>query len=112
MANVDVTRKALQLFKEIMLLHKLKLPTPMKALGDMYVRKEFKTHMYRGNCSRAQFDQFLNAWKSYGDTIRTQENVLGKPLSAEQKRLLNESQRSQLHELERATNDLLGKPSR
>lgn len=80
----------------------------MKALGDVYVRNEFKTHMYRGNCSRAQFEQFLNAWESYCATIRRQEAVQGKPLTVEQKRLLNDSQRSQLEELEKATEALVG----
>jgi hypothetical protein len=108
MSNVDLTRKALQIYKEIMLLHRIKLPLPMKALGDMYVRKEFKIHMYKGNCSRTQFEQFLNAWNSYAEMIKTQENVTGKPFTAEQKRLLNDSQRSQLEELEKATNELLG----
>ena len=81
----------------------------MKAIGDKYVRKEFKIHMYGGSCSNAQFEQFINAWRSYSDMIRAQETVTGKPLSAEQKRLLNDKQKSQLEELEEATTDL-GKP--
>jgi hypothetical protein len=108
MSSLDVTRKALGLYRELLVLHKQKLPPAMKALGDMYIRKEFKTHMYKGNCSKAQFDQFLNAWKSYAQTIRAQEAVRGKELTAEQKRLLNDSQREQLNELEKATADLTG----
>lgn len=107
MCNREVTRKALQLYKDILVLHSAKLPAAMKALGDMYVRKEFKTHMYKGNCSRTQFEQFMNAWKSYADMIRSQQTVTGKPLSAEQRRLLNDSQRGQLEELERATSELV-----
>ena len=110
MSTTDVTRKALQLFKDIMILHRTKLPPAMKALGDTYVRKEFKIHMYQGNCSRAQFDQFLNAWRSYADMIRKQDQVTGKPLSSEQRRLLNEKQKGQLDELEKATSEL-SKPS-
>ena len=108
MSNQEVTRKALRLYRELLVLHSQKLPSAMKALGDMYVRKEFKTHMYKGNCSRTQFEQFLNAWKSYAETIRAQETVQGKALSAEQKRLLNDSQRGQLEELEKATVELVG----
>ena len=109
MSSGEITRKALQLYKEIMVLHKHKLPPAMRALGDTYVRKEFKAHMYQGNCSRAQFEQFLNAWKSYAETIRQQETVQGKPLSAEQRRLMNDAQRAQLEELEKATaEELLG----
>lgn len=97
------TRQGLQLFREIMFLHKTKLPFAMKSIGDSYVRKEFRLHMYSGTCSRAQFDQFLSAWRSYADMIRSQETVVGKPLSDEQKRLLNEKQTGQLEELEKAT---------
>jgi hypothetical protein len=107
MSTKEVTRRALQLYKEIFVLHRIKLPPAMKALGDMYLRKEFKTHMYRGNCSRTQFEQFINAWKSYAEMIRSQESVTGKPLSAEQRRLLNDSQRGQLEELEKATSELV-----
>lgn len=42
--------------------------------------------------------------------ISSQESVTGKPLTEEQKRLLNEKQKGQLEELERATTDL-GQPS-
>jgi hypothetical protein len=87
-------------------LHKDKLPGPMKSIGDAYIRKEFKVHMYSGTCSKVQFEQFLSAWRSYADTISTQESVVGKPLSSEQKRLLNDTQLSQLEELERETTSL------
>jgi hypothetical protein len=107
MSTTAVTRRALQLFKDIMVLHRDKLSPAMKALGDNYVRKEFRIHMYGGSCSNAQFEQFLTAWKSYADLIRSQQNVTGKPMSAEQKRLLNEKQRSQLEELESATVELV-----
>ena len=106
MASVNVTKRALQLYREIISLHQTKLPLPMKSIGDSYVRKEFRIHMYSGTCSKAQFDQFLSAWKSYASTIRSQPEVVGKPLSEEQKRLLNEKQRDQLEELEKATAEL------
>ena len=103
---MSVTRDALQLFRVIMRLHRSKLPFAMKSIGDSYVRKEFRTHMYSGTCSQAQFVQFLSAWRSYADMIRSQDNVVGKPLSEEQKRLLTEKQKDQLDELEKATGDL------
>lgn len=102
----DATRRALTLFREIMTLHRTKLPPVMRSLGDSYVRKEFKTHMYSGTCSKAQFEQFLTAWSSYAATIRAQETVTGKSLTPEQKRLLNEKQKDQLEELEKATTEL------
>ena len=89
-----------------MTLHRTKLPPAMRSLGDSYVRKEFKTHMYSGTCSKAQFEQFLTAWSSYATTIRAQESVTGKSLTPEQKRLLNEKQKDQLEELEKATVEL------
>lgn len=62
--------------------------------------------MYSGTCSKAQFEQFLTAWSSYATTIRAQESVTGKSLTPEQKRLLNEKQKDQLEELEKATVEL------
>jgi hypothetical protein len=103
MSAMEVTRKALQIFKEIMVLHRTKLPPAMRVLGDTYVRKEFRIHMYGGKCSRNQFDQFLTAWRSYAEMIRSQEEVTGRPLTQEQKRLLNDEQKSQLDQLEAAT---------
>jgi hypothetical protein len=65
--------------------------------------------MYGGKCSREQFGQFLNAWRSYAETVRGQEEVIGKPLSQEQTRLLNDQQKSQLEQLEAATVELTTK---
>ena len=79
----------------------------MRSIGDSYVRKEFRVHMYSGTCSESQFDQFLSAWKSYATTIESQEEVMGKTLSEEQRRLLNDTQLEQLQELEKATGELL-----
>lgn len=42
--------------------------------------------------------------------VRSQENVVGKSLTDEQKRLLNEKQMIQLQELEKATTDLANSP--
>jgi hypothetical protein len=78
----------------------------MRSLGDSYVKKEFKTHMYSGTCSKVQFEQFLTAWETYAGTIRDQEVVTGKSLTPEQKRLMNEKQKEQLGELEKATAEL------
>ncbi len=89
-----------------MRLHEQKLEGPMRSLGNSYVRREFKIHMYSGTCSNVQFEQFLSAWESYATTIKSQPSVVGKSLSTEQKRLLNEKQQSQLSELERETSSL------
>lgn len=104
--TVDVTRRALRLFREILTLHRTKLPPVMRSLGDTYVKNEFKTHMYSGTCSKAQFEQFLTAWETYAGTIRDQQVVTGKSLTPEQKRLMNEKQKEQLDELEKATAEL------
>ncbi len=70
------------------------------------MRKEFKIHMYSGQCSKAQFQQFLSAWRGYADMVKSQPVVKGKDLTPEQKRLLSEKQLDQLEELEKATSEL------
>jgi hypothetical protein len=87
----EYTRKALQLYREILQLHSVKLPVPMKSIGQ---------------CSKAQFQQFLSAWRGYADMVKSQPVVKGKDLTPEQKRLLSEKQLDQLEELEKATSEL------
>lgn len=41
-ANAAGRRTVLNLYRELLRLHKEKLPPPMKSLGDSYVRTEFK----------------------------------------------------------------------
>ena len=82
-----------------MRLHRDKLPVIMRQLGDVYVRKEFRTHMYSAKVSMIQFDQFLNSWKQYQTTLESQPKVTGEPLPVEAKQKLTDEQLAKLKEL-------------
>ncbi len=90
---------ALKLFKRIKRLHQGKLPTVMKALGDSYVRQEFKLHVYGMKCSEAQYRKFLDAWMEYAKKLESQSTITGEAMSLEQRKLLNDEQKAQLRAL-------------
>jgi hypothetical protein len=65
------------LYRSILRAHKRYLPFEMKALGDSYVKSEFK--LFRSVTSEGQLDQFFTGWNQYLDeilkTARTKETV-------------------------------------
>ena len=93
------TRQALSLYKRIIRLHEQKLPQVMKSLGDTYIRKEFKIHMYGMKCSESQFEVFLKTWDNYASKLEESTEVSGSPLTPEQRKLLNDDQKAKLREL-------------
>ena len=68
---------ALALYRGILQAHKRHLPAEMRALGDAYVKSEFKLHKSVSNT--AQLDEFFVAWDQYLDqllqTARRKESV-------------------------------------
>ncbi len=67
----------------------------MRAIGDVYVRKEFRTHMYGAKCSVSQFEKFLSGWRGYLEKLNV-EKVTGENLD---QNLLNDGQKKQLNSL-------------
>ena len=93
------TREALSLYRRIVRLHETRLPTVMKSLGDTYLRKEFKIHMYGMKCSEDQFRMFLQAWREYATTLESSPSVTGAALTPDQRKLLSDEQKAQLRTL-------------
>ncbi|XP_074653289.1 succinate dehydrogenase assembly factor 3, mitochondrial-like [Tubulanus polymorphus] len=54
-------RQVRQLYKQILQLHR-GLPIEMRAMGDQYVKDEFKKHK---TVNETEVDQFINGWKNY-----------------------------------------------
>ena len=52
------------LYRSIMRVHRTKLPTPVRDMGDRYVREEFTSHL-RGKTTEAQWQSFVNEWQRY-----------------------------------------------
>jgi hypothetical protein len=70
MANPNATAGAaaqvFALFRSILRTHRIKLPPPMRAMGDRYVREEFKAHLRPdANTTQDQWKTFFNEWIRY-----------------------------------------------
>ncbi|KAF7646083.1 hypothetical protein LDENG_00193820 [Lucifuga dentata] len=67
MATPHVSRVR-SLYKRILVLHRF-LPIDLRALGDQYVKEEFRRHRA---ASAAEVTSFMTEWESYRDTLQTQ----------------------------------------
>ncbi|XP_017336560.1 succinate dehydrogenase assembly factor 3, mitochondrial [Ictalurus punctatus] len=91
------------LYKRILMLHRF-MPIDLKALGDQYVKDEFRRHK---SASPEQAQHFMKEWEAYRDTLQTQvletagrgKMAFGADLSEQQLRDFQEEQIGQLYEL-------------
>jgi Complex1_LYR-like len=58
----------LHLYRQIMRIHKDKLPGPFKELGNTYVRDEFRRHR-TATTTPEQWKQFIGEWQKYADML-------------------------------------------
>lgn len=56
------------LYKRILVLHRF-LPIDLRALGDQYVKDEFRRHK---SAAPEEVKSFMKEWKNYKDTLQTQ----------------------------------------
>ncbi|KAI8045033.1 succinate dehydrogenase assembly factor 3, mitochondrial [Drosophila gunungcola] len=63
------------LYKTILRLHR-GLPAELRALGDNYVRDEFRRHL---TCNPMEAQLFMTEWARYASTITQQLGIRGKP---------------------------------
>jgi len=93
------------LYKAILRLHR-GLPLELKALGDQYVKEEFKRHKA---CEPQFTPVFMNEWTDYAITMakqigkRSATKQLGIQLNDEHLNDMNEEQVGQLYELFKET---------
>lgn len=64
-AHVSTVRS---LYKRILVLHRF-LPLDLRALGDQYVKDEFRRHK---SASTEEVKNFMAEWENYKDTLQTQ----------------------------------------
>ncbi|XP_030841675.1 succinate dehydrogenase assembly factor 3, mitochondrial-like [Strongylocentrotus purpuratus] len=96
------------LYRQILLLHR-RLPLEMKALGDEYVKAEFRRHK---NVKSEEVQNFMSEWQGYAAMLSAQtEGVksegevkrVGLHLDGNQLEELNDIQVGQLYELYQET---------
>ncbi|XP_072531939.1 succinate dehydrogenase assembly factor 3, mitochondrial [Salminus brasiliensis] len=71
MASPAHVSKVRSLYKRILLLHRF-MPIDLRALGDQYVKDEFRRHK---SASPEDAKLFMKEWESYSKTLQAQ--VLG-----------------------------------
>ncbi|KAM4631386.1 succinate dehydrogenase assembly factor 3, mitochondrial [Polymixia lowei] len=105
MATSAHVSKVRSLYKRILLLHRF-LPIHLRALGDQYVKDEFRRHK---GVSRQEAAAFMVEWENYKGTLQTQvlESAgnrietagFGADLSDEKLKNFQDEQIGQLYEL-------------
>ncbi|XP_056154821.1 succinate dehydrogenase assembly factor 3, mitochondrial [Lampris incognitus] len=68
MAGPAHVSRVRSLYKRILLLHRF-LPIDLRALGDQYVKDEFRRHK---NASAEEVKDFMTEWENYKDTVQNQ----------------------------------------
>ncbi|XP_077436478.1 succinate dehydrogenase assembly factor 3, mitochondrial [Vanacampus margaritifer] len=68
MATSAQASKVCSLYKRILVLHRF-LPIHLRALGDSYVKDEFRRHK---NASPEEVTSFMSEWENYKDTMQSQ----------------------------------------
>ncbi|NP_001297844.1 succinate dehydrogenase assembly factor 3, mitochondrial [Esox lucius] len=105
MANATHVSRVCSLYKRILLLHRF-LPIDLRALGDQYVKDEFRRNK---SAAPEEVTVFMREWQNYRDTLQTQvlasagDRVkrleFGAELSEADLKLFQEEQVGQLYEL-------------
>ncbi|CAH3154257.1 unnamed protein product [Porites lobata] len=92
-----------RLYRRILKLHR-KLPLASRALGDQYLKDEFRRHK---NATREQLAEFIQEWKIYADMLEGQQkegNDFGSHMSEDQVSNIREEQLLQLYALHQEIN--------
>ena len=89
----------LTLYKRILTLHRHKLTSHMRVLGDQYVRDEFKRH----KSAESKFvPLFLREWDEYATVLDRKKDRFGQHLSTQDQELLDGEQKMTLQSLQDA----------
>jgi len=89
----------LALYRDVLRAHRKVLPPPMRALGDRYLRDEFRRHK-EGNTSDNQWRAFAAEWQSYVATLNGSGAELSGDISPEMVENLTPEQKEQLAKLQ------------
>ena len=85
-----------RLYRSILLLHKQKLPSNMRNLGDSYVREEFKRHQ---DANAENVKLFVTEWSKYREMLQGQSSSFGTPIDGGVVSAMSDEQKEQLEKL-------------
>ncbi|XP_062385891.1 succinate dehydrogenase assembly factor 3, mitochondrial [Sardina pilchardus] len=105
MATVAHVSRVRSLYKRILILHRF-MPLDLRALGDQYVKDEFRRNK---SAAPEEVKSFMTEWEQYRDTLQTQvldamsgkleKLEFGAVLSDDRLKLFQDEQMGQLYEL-------------
>lgn len=61
--------KIFSLYRSILRVHRNKLPTPIREMGDRYVKEEFASHLQSKNTTETQWKSFIQEWQNYSGML-------------------------------------------
>ena len=97
---------ALLLYRNILREHRNRLPATMRALGDDYIKKEFRLHKA---AKEEHVKVFMSSWTSYLTTLRRQQGRFGMDMDTNIINSLGDEQKSKLDGLrEESRNAFVG----
>lgn len=94
------SRSPIALYRHVLRLHRDKLPPTKRALGDAYVKKEFRDH----RSAKPEFVRgFLKAWEAYASDLERAPDAksVGRDLPAKLVSDMSLEQKNMLAKLER-----------
>lgn len=97
------SRKAINLYKSILHLHRKKLPADIRALGNAYVRNEF--HLHKKVTSADHLKLFFDGWEKYLVQLESRVGSFGKDLNESEKVHLSSEQHDKLHQIKQEAKD-------
>lgn len=99
-----MSSRASSLYRSILKLHRERLPSEFKQLGDKYVREEFRLHKKVTN--DAHLKNFYTEWDKYVIIMNSSDGKMGRELEKTEAQKLNDEQRIKLAELREETKSI------
>jgi hypothetical protein len=92
-----LANRSLSLYRSILREHKVRLPPQMKALGDTYVKQEFRLHK---EAKPEHLNRFIKSWENYLMTLKTQSaGNIGANIDADKVGRMTEEQKQKMRGL-------------
>jgi hypothetical protein len=99
MTTITNARGALLgLYRDVLRVHRKVLPPPMRALGDRYMRDEFRRHK-EGNTTESQWRAFAAEWQQYVATLNGSGAEMSGDITPDIMETMSPEQKEQLAKL-------------
>lgn len=95
--------RILGLYRQVLRVHRHKLPEPLRPLGDSYAQEEFRRHL-KAKTTQGQWKEFVSQWDDYCAMLNGEGDLQDRSgeLPEDLVDMLTPEQLQQLEELKRA----------